>query len=142
MGIKQTPVIIKTPIKAVIDITEIENALMDHIGDFVVEAIGELVCGDRFDHDSTEMSDSDAAFEVCGTIVQEGTLIHIDACGLEPPEDSVEPDDIGFTEKQLMEKVVSRIWHRTSGDMWKDIIRRHMKLKLDEDDRQVKDSLF
>lgn len=143
MGITHTPVTIKTPIKTVIDITAIETALMDKISEYVVEAIEELVTPDtRYDHDKTEMSDSDPAFEICGTIVQNGTLIHIDAFGLNPPEDSVEPDDIGFTEKQLTEKVISRIWHRTTGDMWKNMVRQHMKLRLDKDDRQVDEVLF
>lgn len=143
MGVKHTPVTIRTPIKAVIDITAIEQAMMDKISEYVVEAIDELITYDTtFEHTGTEMSDSDPAFEIKGTVIQDGTLIHIEAFDLNPPEDSVEPDDIGFTEKQLSEKVISRIWGRTSGDMWKNMIRQHMKLKLEENERQIDEVLF
>lgn len=130
MGITHTPVTIKTPVKATVDVTAIESAIMDKVGPILVDIISELT---DFQHNATEPSDCDPGFEVTGTVIQEGTLIHIDACGLEPPEDSVEPDDIEIDETQLLEKLQQRIINHTSGDMWKHLIYANLSLQLKAD---------
>lgn len=130
MGISYTPVIIRTPVKATVDITAIETAIMDKLAPVVAELIQSHV---DFTLRTTEPSDCDPGFEITGTATQEGTLIHIDAVGLEPPEDSVEPDDIPIDEKTLLKELQNHIIGRMSGEEWKRILAMNLSLRLDAD---------
>ena len=130
MGISQTPVTIRTPVKVAVDITAIETAIMDKLAPVVTELIQEHV---NFIANAPEPSDCDPGFELTGTAVQTGTLIHIDAMGLEPPEDAVEPDDIPIDEKTLLKELQNHIIGRMSGEEWKRILAMNLSLRLDTD---------
>lgn len=136
MGIKCTPITIRTPITVSIDITAIETEFMTKLAPMLVDIISNL---SNFTHNTTEPIDDAFGFEVKGDVIQDGTLIHIDADGLNPPEDSIEPDDIEFTEKDILPLLQKYIVAQTSGDTWKNMIARSLKLSIhaDTEDRKL-----
>lgn len=136
MGITHTPVTIRTPVKATVDITAVETLIMDLLAPVVTELIQKHV---DFDANTPELCDCDPGFEITGTAIQEGTLIHIDAFDLNPPEDSVEPDDIPVDASMLQKELGKHIIERMSGEEWKRRIANAVTVKLtvDKSDRAL-----
>ena len=136
MGITHTPVTIHTPVKATVDITAVETLIMDLLAPVVTELIQKHV---DFDANTPELCDCDPGFEITGTAIQEGTLIHIDAFDLNPPEDSIEPDDIPVDASMLQKELGKHIIERMSGEEWKRRIANAVTVKLtvDKSDRTL-----
>lgn len=131
-----TPITIRTPVSVSVDITELETTIMNMLSPAIVDIIASY---GEFEEKQPGLLDDGYGFELTGKVVQNGTLIHIPGCGLEPDENNIEPEDIPFTEKELQDNLRKFIITRMSGEEWKRRIATAIKLSLtaDTSDRDI-----